>query len=163
MFLLAQQHFSALSITSFSPFSSTTLPSTLYPASTSSAYFKTASQLSATQAKCSVYPIRAIQPSEDTELKKPMTNAVISLAIETVEAGYAALVFSSARQGCQATALMLSEAMPSPEGSKGDIVDRRKEVLSDLRSPSVGLDDTLEKTIIDGVAFHRRYSHLQGQ
>lgn len=92
-----------------------------------------------------------------------MTNAVISLAIETVEAGYAALVFCSARQGCQATALMLSEAMPSLKGFTGDIVDRRKEVLSALRSLSVGLDDTLEKTIIHGVAFHRKYSHLQEQ
>lgn len=58
---------------------------------------------------------------------------------------------------------MLSEAMPSLEGFTGDIVDRRKEVLSDLRSLSVGLDDTLEKTIICGVAFHRKYSHLQEQ
>ena len=132
----------------------------IYPASTSSAYFKTASQLNATQAKCSVYPIRAIQPSEFSELKKSMTNAVISLAIETVEAGYAALVFCSGRQGCQATALTISEAMPCGEGLADDILDRRKEVLSDLRSLSVGLDDTLEKTIIRGVAFHRKHHPL---
>lgn len=58
---------------------------------------------------------------------------------------------------------MLSEAMPSREGSTGDILDRRKEVLSDLRSLSVGLDDTLEKTIIHGVAFHRKQYHLREQ
>ena len=89
-----------------------------------------------------------------------MTNAVISLALETVEAGYAALVFCSGRQGCQATALMRSEAMPCREGLADDIVHRRKEVLSNLRSLSVGLDDTLEKTIIHGVAFHRKYHPL---
>ncbi|SLM40041.1 dna-directed dna polymerase [Lasallia pustulata] len=126
----------------------------IYPASTSSAYFKTASQLNATQPKCLVNPTRTIQPSAYSELKKPMTNAVISLALETVEAGYAALVFCSGRQGCQATALMISEAMPCREGFADDILHRRKEVLSNLRSLSVGLDDTLEKTIIQGVAFH---------
>ena len=51
---------------------------------------------------------------------------------------------------------MIAEAMPCGNGVPDDVLDCRKEVLSDLRSLAVGLDDFLEKTIMQGVAFHRK-------
>lgn len=84
-----------------------------------------------------------------------MINAVVSLAIETVKGGYGALVFCSGRQGCQIDALLISEAMPPATEVDMDVLDRRKQVLTELRSLPVGLDSSLEKTIPRGVAFHR--------
>lgn len=126
----------------------------IYPVSTSSAFFKTASQLSSTQPLSNILPSREIQLSSHNELRNPVLNAVVSLAVETAAAGYGALIFCSGRQGCQSTALLVSEAMPG--GSDMDIrtLDRRKDVISDLRSLPVGLDDTLGRTVIRGVAFH---------
>ncbi len=98
-------------------------------------------------------PIRQIQPSSHRELKSPLLNAVVSLAIETAVAGYGALVFCSGRQGCQSTAALISEAMPVELDE--DTIDRRTDVISELRSLPVGLDETLAKTVIRGVAFHR--------
>lgn len=52
-------------------------------------------------------------------------------------------------------ASLVSEAMPSaPDGSE-EIIDRRKEMITELRSLSVGLEETLGKTIVKGVAYHR--------
>lgn len=129
---------------------------TIYPAATSSAFFKTASQLSLTDPKLSTPPSRLILPSNHKELQKPVINAVVSLAIETVRAGYGALVFCSGRQGCQVNALLISEAMPPASDANPDVFNRRKQVLTELRSLPVGLDSSLEKTIPRGVAFHRR-------
>ena len=129
---------------------------TIYPATTSSAFFKTASQLNLTDQKITTSPSRSILPSSHKELQKPVINAVVSLAIETVRAGYGALVFCSGRQGCQVDALLISEAMPSAREVDPDVLDRRKQVLTELRSLPVGLDSSLEKTIPRGVAFHRR-------
>jgi len=128
----------------------------IYPVSSSSAFFKTASQLNSnsTQPLSGVNPVRVIQSSEYIELKSPICNAVVSLAIETAKAGYGALVFCSARQACQSTALLVSEAMPAGFDVDSKVPDLRKDVLSDLRSLPVGLDETLAKTIIRGVAFH---------
>ena len=100
-------------------------------------------------------PIRRIQNSSNKALKNPLTNAVVSLAIETVRAGFGALIFCSARQWCQVMATLVGEAMPpTPDGSE-EIMDRRKEIISELRSLSVGLEETLGKTIVRGVAYHR--------
>ena len=126
----------------------------IYPVSTSSAFYKTTSQLNSTQPLSAVSPIRVIQTSEHNELKNPVTNAVVSLAIETANAGYGALIFCSGRQGCQSTALLVSEAMPVLSDVDEKMLDRRKDVVSELRSLSVGLDDTLDKTVMKGVAFH---------
>ncbi|KAL9116553.1 MAG: hypothetical protein Q9187_006922 [Circinaria calcarea] len=124
----------------------------IYPVSTSSSFFKTASQLNSTQSKPIISPVRAIVPSKHIELANPVANAVISLAVETAKSGYGALIFCSSRLKCQTTAALLSEAMPAVQDD--DLLDRRKEVLSSLRSLPVGLDEVLEKTIIRGVAFH---------
>ena len=126
----------------------------IYPASTSSTFFRTASQLNSTQPKASVTAIGTIEVSEHTELRKPLTNAVTALSIETAAAGYGALIFCGGRLACQATASLISEAMPLELSH--DILDRRKEVLSDLRSLPVGLDETLEKTVIRGVGYYRK-------
>lgn len=129
----------------------------IYPVSTSSAFFKTASQLNSTQALSGVSPTRVIQPSDHPELRNAVLDAVVSLAIETAIAGYGALVFCSGRQGCQTTASVIGEAMPVETELEFKVLDRRKEVISELRSLPVGLDETLEKTITRGVAFHRTY------
>ena len=126
----------------------------IYPVSTSSTFFKTTSQLNSTQPLSAVSPTRVIQTSEYNELKNPVTNAVVSLAIETANAGYGALIFCSGRQGCQSTALLVSEAMPVLSDMDEKMLDRRKDVVSELRSLSVGLDDALDKTVMKGVAFH---------
>lgn len=126
----------------------------IYPVSTSSAFFKTASQLNSTQPLSVVSPTRAIEISEHNELKNPLTNAVVSLAIETAKAGYGALIFCSGRQGCQSTASLVSEAMPVLSCMDEKMLDRRRDVISELRSLPVGLEDTLDKTVMKGVAFH---------
>lgn len=127
----------------------------IYHVSTSSSFFKTASQITSTQSLPAVNAIRMIRPSEYKELKDPLSNAVVSLAIETVKAGYGVLIFCGGRQACQSTARLVHEAMPAREDITKNILDRRKDVLSDLRSLSVGLDEILGKTILKGVAFHR--------
>ena len=126
----------------------------IYPVSTSSAFFKTTSQLNSIQPLSNLSPTRVIQDSEHSELRNPLTNAVISLAIETAKASYGALIFCSGRQGCQSTALLVSEAMPGLSDVDVKLLDRRKDVINELRSLPVGLDDTLDKTVMKGVAFH---------
>lgn len=127
----------------------------IFPVSTSSAFFKTASQISATQPLSGGSASRAIRPSDYAELKNPVTNAVVSLAVETAKAGYGALVFCSGRQGCQSTASLVAETMQSTNIVDPEVLDRRKDVVSELRSLAVGLDETLGKTVLRGVAFHR--------
>ena len=126
----------------------------IYPVSTSSAFFNATSQLNSTQLQPSVVPCRLINASEHIELSKALTNAVVSLAIETAESGYGALIFCSSRLACQATAMLVSQAMPVVQELENDVLDKRKEVLSDLRSLPIALDEVLENTIIRGVAFH---------
>lgn len=131
----------------------------IYPVSTSNAFFQTASQLASAQPKPIISPTRTITSSKHIELVNPVANAVVSLAVETAESGYGALVFCSSRLKCQTTAALISEAMPVVQDN--DLLDRRKEVLSSLRSLPVGLDEVLEKTIIRGVAFHRMFNFLK--
>ncbi|MCJ1283739.1 hypothetical protein MMC26_003070 [Xylographa opegraphella] len=126
----------------------------VYSVSTSGAFLKTASQLKTTGTKAMQTPHRVVQQSQHMELAKPMTNTVLALALETVGAGYAVLVFCASRASCQSTANLISQAMlPAQDCSENDMNSRR-EVLSNLRSLPVGLDEVLERTIIRGVAFH---------
>lgn len=128
----------------------------IYPVSTSSAFFKTASQLNfiSTQPLSVVAPVKVILPSKHNSLKNPMCNAVVALAVETAKAGYGALIFCSARQTCQSTALLVSGAMPAGSDVDLELLDRRTDVMNDLRSLPAGLDEILAKTVIRGVAFH---------
>ncbi|MCJ1272553.1 hypothetical protein MMC21_000339 [Puttea exsequens] len=99
-------------------------------------------------------PVRKVYPSDCAELKSPVNNAVVSLAVETASAGYGALAFCGGYQGCQSTAQVISEAIPICFGTDSSILDKRKDILSDLRSLVIGLDETLSRTIIRRVAFH---------
>jgi len=132
----------------------------IYPASAASVLTKTATQFRSTQPSTqttnSAQPTRMIQSSSDKELKDPIINAVVSLASETVRAGYGVLVFASSRSGCEADAEIISKAMPGPDELDPAIRFQRLELLSDLRNLSTGIDPTWEKTIPYGVVFHRR-------
>ncbi|MCJ1378258.1 hypothetical protein MMC17_001355 [Xylographa soralifera] len=126
----------------------------IYSVSTSGAFFKTASQLKAIETKTIPTPHRIVQRSQHIELARPMTNTIVALALETVEAGYAVLVFCASRASCQTTAELISHAMLQAQDCSENDMNARREVLSNLRSLSVGLDEVLERTIIRGVAFH---------
>lgn len=133
----------------------------IYPATTSRRFHKTAKQLnSPTQPQDhlqgNLTPTRLIQPSPDKALKSPLINAVISLANETAKSGYGALVFCSSRQGCERDAMLISQVLPRGNEADVNTMERRKDLLNDLRSTSTGLDSTLERTIPAGVAFHRK-------
>ena len=124
----------------------------IYVTSTSGAFYRTASQLNSTQPLLGVSVYRQIQISDHSELKNPIVDAVVALAIETASAGFGALVFCSSRQGCQNTASLIANAM-SDEVT--DIVlEQRKDAVNELRSLPLPLDETLEMTIPRGVAFH---------
>jgi hypothetical protein len=132
----------------------------VYDASTSSGFYKTATQLNAQTQRASQIkpePSRLIQQSESKELSNPLVNAVVSLANETVRAGYGALVFCSSRLGCEKDAVLISQVLPRPEEVDSATIDKRRDLLNDLRSLSTGLDRILEKTVLTGVAFHRKF------
>ena len=124
----------------------------IYITSTSSAFYRTASQLNSTQPLLGVSPCRQIQKSGNPELRNPTVDAVIALAIETADAGFGALVFCSSRQGCQTTASLIARAMSNEVDE--NVFDRRQDTINELRSLPLPLDECLETTIIRGVAFH---------
>jgi replicative superfamily II helicase len=107
-----------------------------------------------TPSKSSKPAHRIIRPSEHIEMKRPIANAVVALTIETVLSGYAALVFCGSRSACQATAGLIARAMQPVAVLDEQTSNRRKDVLNSLRSLPVGLDEVLEQTIPQGVAFH---------
>jgi replicative superfamily II helicase len=133
----------------------------VYHASTANSFYKTATQLNAqTQSqngnaiKPKPDPCRTVQQSPCKELKNPLINAVVSLANETARAGYGALVFCSSRVGCERDAVLISQVLPRITEVDLKTMDRRRDLLNELRSTSTGLDHILEKTIPIGVAFH---------
>jgi replicative superfamily II helicase len=133
----------------------------VYNASSSSSFYKTATQLNLqsqyTQRSSQIKPepTRSFQPSKHPEFGNSLINAVVSLTNETARAGYGALVFCSSRAGCETDAQLISQVLPRPEELDSDVIDKREDLLSDLRSLSTGIDSILEKTIPVGVAFHR--------
>ncbi len=100
------------------------------------------------------HPVRTIVPSAHKELQDPVLDAVIALANETARSGYGALVFSGSRAMCESDSLLISRVMPGPADTNSVILDRRIDLLGELRSLSTDLDKTLEQTIPAGVAFH---------
>ncbi|EPQ64153.1 Bgt-3071 [Blumeria graminis f. sp. tritici] len=131
----------------------------IYPAGTSSMFCKTAIQLTASQRQNSLsqvrpLPCRIINQSKCLELKNPVLNSVVSLANETARAGYGALVFCSSRVGCEKNALLISSVLPQLNDTNPDIMEKRLDLLNNLRTTAVGLDHTLENTVPTGVAFH---------
>lgn len=127
----------------------------IYPAATTSVLLKTASQLTGTQAfEAKPEATRAVVASQSKELQEPVLNAVVSLANETVRSGFGVLVFASSRAGCESDAMLISRVLPSLKDVDPDVLDKRLDLLGDLRSLPGGLDKVLEQTIPFGVAFH---------
>ena len=102
-----------------------------------------------------IQALKQVQPSDNKELQSALTNSVVALAVETATSGLGALVFCGGRQSSQNMAILISEAMPVDMLSK-ELFERRRDAICELRSLPVGLDEVLEKTIMRGVAFHRR-------
>ena len=127
---------------------------TVYPVSTASAFFRTASQISSTQPWSEITPVRQVEMSTFQELRSPLINAVVALAVETATAGKGALVFCGGRQICQNTATLISRAMLHLNVGE-DMSARRKDLINELRSLPTGLDATLGDILLSGVAFHR--------
>ncbi|CEI38885.1 unnamed protein product [Fusarium venenatum] len=133
--------------------------SNIYPAGSTSSLIKTAAQLNSrtTQTQAQTKPIRRIEPSTHKELRDPVLNAVVTLACETAIAGFGALVFAGSRDMCESDARWISRAMPAPHELRIDVVDRRMDLLGELRSLNTGLDPALEETVLYGVAFHLNF------
>ncbi|KAL9606178.1 MAG: hypothetical protein Q9179_000633 [Wetmoreana sp. 5 TL-2023] len=123
--------------------------SSIYSIATASAFFRALSQTRLSQPN---NPCRMIQTSAHRELRGPVKNAVVALAIETASEGYGVLVFCSGRSECEVVARLIGRAMP--ECNK-ETSAKRQDIVHDLRALPVGLDETLESTIPAGVAFHR--------
>ncbi|KAM0129234.1 hypothetical protein ACHAO1_008561 [Botrytis cinerea] len=130
----------------------------VYPASSSNRFYKTASQLNSQNLGNSTQvppePHRRIQTSQHKELSNPLINSVVALANETARSGYGVLVFCSSRLGCERDALLISQVLPSMDAIDPLLMNRRRDLLNDLRDTSSGLDQVLEKTVLMGVAFH---------
>lgn len=130
----------------------------IYPATTSRQLFQTISKLHnapSAVVTTSMPPLQIIDPSTAKELSNPMTNAMVALAVHTAMAGYGALVFCGSRQACQMHAAVISRALPGPTDAEPLELSRRLDLLAELRSLPSGLDPVLEKTLINGVGFHR--------
>ncbi|WYZ34801.1 hypothetical protein EsH8_I_001077 [Colletotrichum jinshuiense] len=130
----------------------------VYPAATTSELLKTANQLkTGTQTLQQVSrAIRRIETSSHKEFKDPVLNAVVSLASETARAGYGALVFASSRYGCESDARWISRVMSAQDELDPILVEKRADLLAELRSLGTGIDPVLEETVPTGVAFHQR-------
>lgn len=94
-----------------------------------------------------------IEPSKHRELRDPMTNAVVALAVETASDGYGALIFCGSRRSCQSMARLVSQAMPA---CSIELLEKRRDVVHELRGLPLGFDEALESTIPRGVGFHRK-------
>lgn len=82
---------------------------------------------------------------------------MLALAYETASSGYGVLVFAGSRSSCESDARWISKVMPRPETLDPFLVDKRMDLLSELRSLTTGVDPVLEETVLYGVAFHRGY------
>ncbi|KAI2640534.1 P-loop containing nucleoside triphosphate hydrolase protein [Hypomontagnella submonticulosa] len=122
----------------------------IYPASSSSGLLKAASQLASNSRPV---PVRIVQPSPHKEFKDTVLNSVVALATETARSGYGALVFCNSH-GCEFDARLISRALRNNEHLDPAIIEKRLDLLADLRSLSTGLDTCLAETIMFGVAFH---------
>ncbi|KAI1203798.1 P-loop containing nucleoside triphosphate hydrolase protein [Nemania serpens] len=131
--------------------------SKIYPASDLRSILKTSGQLRRTSESAlelDSQPIKTIQTSQHKEFQDPVLNAVTALANETVRSGYGVLVFCSSRQGTESDARLISRVLPQPNELDPAILEKRSDLLGDLRSLSTGLDPKLAETVPAGVAFH---------
>lgn len=127
----------------------------VYPAGSTRSLIKTAAQLNGTaQTQGRATPTRRIEPSSHKEFHDPVLNSVVTLAHETASAGYGALVFAGSRSVCEADARWISRVMPPPHELESVLLDKRMDLLGELRSLNTGIDPVLEETVLFGVAFH---------
>ncbi|KAI8632054.1 P-loop containing nucleoside triphosphate hydrolase protein [Xylariaceae sp. FL1651] len=128
----------------------------IYPASGTRGILKTASQLRSDSSigRGDSHPVRTIQTSQHKEFQDPVLNAVVALTNETARSGYGVLVFCSSRQGCESDACLISRVLPQTSELDPFILERRLDLLGDLRSLPTGLDPKLGETVPAGVAFH---------
>lgn len=126
----------------------------VYAAASTGNLIKTVSQLNS-QTQNRAIPVKHIEASEHKELSDPVLNAVVALAYETASTGFGALVFAGSRGTCESDARWISRVMPPPHDISPALLDRRMDLLSELRSLSTGIDPVLEETVLFGVAFHR--------
>ncbi|KAK1473817.1 DEAD/DEAH box helicase [Colletotrichum abscissum] len=118
----------------------------IYPATTTSELLKTAKNLNTATQKTGSRATRRIEPSGHKEFQDPVLNAVVSLASETANAGYGALVFASSRYGCEADARWIAKVMPALDELESGLVEKRTELMAELRSLGTGIDPVLEET-----------------
>ncbi|OQE39200.1 hypothetical protein PENCOP_c007G04315 [Penicillium coprophilum] len=124
----------------------------IYPAATSRQLFQTASKLTAAASlHDTIPPHRIIEPSIFKQLSNSATNAMVALAVETAAVGFGSLVFCGSRSACQVHAATIGEAMPPAQPEE---LNKRLDLLAELRSLACGLDPVLETTIIKGTGFH---------
>ncbi|KAK7421969.1 hypothetical protein QQX98_001964 [Neonectria punicea] len=129
----------------------------VYDAGSTRSLIKTANQLhKSTPTQGQANPTRRIEPSVHKEFRDPVLNSVVTLAHETAAAGFGALVFAGSRDVCEADARWISRVMPQPHELSIALVDKRMDLLGELRSLNTGLDPVLEETVLSGVAFHPR-------
>lgn len=129
----------------------------VYPASSTGNLMKTAGLLSRqTLTNSQLSPSRRIEQSIHRELHDPVLNAVITLAHETAAAGHGALIFASSRGMCESDAQLISRVMPQPHEIDPNLLDKRMDLLRELRNLNTGIDAVLEETVLLGVAFHRK-------
>lgn len=86
---------------------------------------------------------------------------MVALAVDTAMAGYGALVFCGSRQACQLHAAVIGRALPRPTDADPLDLSKRLDLLAELRSLPSGLDPALEKTLLNGVGFHRKLLHCK--
>lgn len=130
----------------------------IYPAGSTRSIIKTAAHLNTNgSTKDRTAAARRIEPSTHKEFTDPVLNAVVTLARETASTGYGVLVFAGSRGICESDARWISRVMPEPHELDPALVDKRMDLLGELRSLSTGVDPVLEETVLYGVAFHRKY------
>lgn len=134
----------------------------VYPAASTSELLKTATRLNQTGStpRNADYALKRIETSSHKEFKDPVLNAVVSLAHETARAGYGALVFAGSRGMCETDAKLIARVMPQQAEVDPAIMEKRIDLLAELRSLNIGIDPSLEQTIPSGVAFHREFSAI---
>ncbi|KAI0400331.1 P-loop containing nucleoside triphosphate hydrolase protein [Xylaria palmicola] len=129
----------------------------IYLTSSTRSILKTASQLQKAASgalELDSQPVRTIRASPHKEFHDPVLNAVVALANETARSGYGVIVFCSSRQGCESDARLISRVLPQASEVDPTILERRSDLLGDLRSLPTELDSTLAETVLAGVAFH---------
>ena len=100
-----------------------------------------------------IQSLRSVVKSLHRELENPVTNAVVALAIETMLAGYGALIFCSSRSKVQNMAQLISQTVATDSISP-TVLAERQNVLAALQAAADGFEDTFNATILCGVGFH---------